>query len=160
MRAMRRKDRQVTDPERIREVIAACDCCRLGLCDQGRAYIVPLDFGFAERDGRYTFYFHSAGEGRKIDLIRETGWASFEMDTGHERVPDGIACEYTARFQCVMGGGPVTLLETAEEKRAGLAAIMAHVSGEAGPWEFDPAMLERTRVIRLEAEELTCKIHP
>ena len=58
-----------------------------------------------------------------------------------------------------MGGGPVTLLEAAEEKRAGLAAVMAHVSGEAGPWDFSEAMLERTQVIRLEAEELTCKVH-
>ena len=159
MRPMRRKDRQVRDPGEIRAVIAACDCCRLGLCDHGRAYIVPLDFGFAEREGRYTFYFHSAKEGRKISLIREIGWASFEMDTGHEAIPDENACEYTARFQCVMGGGPVRLLETAEEKRAGLAAIMAHVSGEERTWDFPEAMLERTQVIRLEAEELTCKIH-
>lgn len=159
MRAMRRKDRQVTDPERIRAVIAACDCCRLGLCEDGRAYIVPLDFGFAERDGRYTLYFHSAKEGRKIDLIRERGWASFEMDAGHEVISDESACEYTARFQCVMGGGPMTMLETAEEKRAGLAAIMAHVSGEERTWDFPEAMLERPQVIRLEAEELTCKVH-
>ena len=158
MRAMRRKDRQVTDPEQIRAVVAACGCCRLGLCDRGRAYIVPLDFGFTEQDGRYTFYFHSAREGRKIDLIRESGWASFEMDTGHQIISGEAACDYTARYQCVMGGGPVTLLETAEEKRAGLAAIMAHAAG-AGPWDFSEAMLERTRVIRLEAEELTCKVH-
>ena len=91
MREMRRKDRQVTDPEKIREIIAACDCCRLGLCDHGRAYVVPLDFGFTEQEGRYTFYFHSAREGRKIDLIRQAGWASFEMDAGHEAVPDETA---------------------------------------------------------------------
>ena len=47
--AMRRKDREITDPGKIREIIAACDCCRLGFCDGGRAYIVPLDFGFVER---------------------------------------------------------------------------------------------------------------
>lgn len=82
---MRRKDREVTDPGKIREIIAACDCCRLGLCDNGRAYIVPLDFGFAEQDGHYTFYFHSAKEGRKIGLIREAGWAAFEMDTNLHR---------------------------------------------------------------------------
>ena len=160
VRPMRRKDRQVTDPAVIREIIAGCDCCRLGLRDGGRTYIVPLDFGFTEEDGRYTFYFHSAGEGRKMDLVRQNGWASFEMDTGHERVPDEIPCEYTARFRCVMGGGAVTLPETAEEKRRGLAAIMAHVSGGEGPWDFDPAMLERTAVLRLEVEELTCKVHP
>ena len=78
MRPMRRK-RPPGEGTRgeIRAVIAACDCCRLGLCDHGRAYIVPLDFGFAEREGRYTFYFHSAKEGRKISLIRESGWEKF-----------------------------------------------------------------------------------
>ena len=157
---MRRKDREVTDPAAIREIVAACDCCRLGLRDGERVYIVPLDFGFTEENGRYTFYFHSAREGRKIELVRENDWAAFELDTGHEWVPDETACEYTARFRSVMGSGPVVLLETAEEKRAGLAAVMAHVSGEKGPWAFGPAMLERTAVLRLEAEELTCKVHP
>ena len=80
------------------------------------------------------------------------------MDTGHEAVPDEDACEYTARFQCVMGGGPVTLVETEEEKRTGLAAIMAHLTGR-DRWDFDGAILERTQVFRLEAEELTCKVH-
>ncbi len=156
---MRRKDRQVTDPEKIRQIIESCHCCRLGLCDHGKAYIVPLDFGFTEQNGRYTLYFHSAREGRKIDLIRESGWASFEMDTGHELVSDEIACEYTARFQCVMGGGPVTLAQTAEEKRAGLTALMEHAAGP-GPWTFDEAMVDAVAVIRLDVEELTCKVHP
>lgn len=155
---MRRKDREVTDPAVIREIISACGCCRLGLTDNGRAYIVPLDFGFTERDGHYTFYFHSAGEGRKLDLIRAAGWAAFEMDTGHEVVPAGAACGYTARFRSVMGGGPAVLLETAEEKRAGLTALMEHTAGP-GPWTFDEAMVNAAAVIRLEAEELSCKVH-
>ena len=48
---MRRADREVTDPVKIREIITSCDCCRLGLCDGERAYVVPLDFGLEERDG-------------------------------------------------------------------------------------------------------------
>lgn len=155
---MRRKDREVTDPVRIQEIIASCDCCRLGLCDGGRAYVVPMDFGFTEKDGHFAFYFHSAKEGRKIDLIRKSGWASFEMDCGHELVKGERACAYTARYRCVMGGGPVTLLETAEEKRAGLNAVMAHLTGR-DQWEYDGAVLEKTLVFRLDVEELTCKVH-
>jgi len=153
---MRRSDRAVTDPARIRKIVAACTCCRLGLCDGGRAYIVPLNFGFVERDGRYTFYFHGAEEGRKIDLIRRTGWAAFEMDRGHELIEGPSGCGCSARYQCVMGGGPVTLVEDREEKIAGLRALMRHDTGRDG-WEFDGAVTDRTRVIRLEAEELTCK---
>jgi len=153
---MRRSDRAVTDPARIREIVAACTCCRLGLCDGGRAYIVPLDFGFVERDGHYTFYFHGAGEGRKLDLIRKTGWAAFEMDRGHELIVGPTGCKCSARYQCVMGGGPVSLVETLEEKIEGLKALMLHETG-SGDWKFDEAVVDRTRVIRLEAEELTCK---
>lgn len=156
---MRRKDREVTDPKTIRRIMEACRCCRLGFSDRGRAYIVPMDFGFTEENGRCTLYFHSAREGRKVDLIRELGWASFEMDTGHETVPDDVACEYTARFQCVMGGGPVTLAETPEEKRAGLTVLMEHAAGP-GPWTFGDASLDAVQVIRLEVQELTCKVHP
>ena len=58
-----------------------------------------------------------------------------------------------------MGGGPVTVLETAEEKRAGLLAILAHVTGRE-QWDIGAAALENTQVFRLDAEELTCKVHP
>lgn len=154
---MRRKDREVTDPVKIREIITNCDCCRLGLCDGERAYIVPLNFGFTERDGRYTLYFHSAPEGRKLDLLRQSGWAAFEMDTGHELIEGANGGSCSARYQCVMGGGPVTLLKDREEKKAGLAALMLHDTG-TDQWEFDDALVDRTCVIRLEAEELTCKV--
>ena len=154
---MRRKDREVTDPVKIREIITACDCCRLGLCDGERAYVVPLNFGFTERNGRYTFYFHSAPEGRKVDLLRQSGWAAFEMDTGHELIEGANGNSCSARYQCVMGGGPVTLLGDREEKKAGLAALMLHDTG-TDQWEFDDALVDRTCVIRLEAEELTCKV--
>ncbi len=153
---MRRKDREIADPEKIRQIVDGCTCCRLGLCDEGRAYIVPLDFGFVEREGHYTFYFHGAEEGRKIDLIRKTGWAAFEMDRGHELIAGASSHSCSARYQCVMGGGPVTLLEDREEKIEGLKALMLHDTGR-DDWEFDSAVVDRTQVIRLEAEELTCK---
>ena len=64
---MRRKNREVTDRARIEEIIRSCHVCRLGFVDDGRAYIVPMNFGYVEEDGKYVFYFHSAKEGRKID---------------------------------------------------------------------------------------------
>lgn len=50
---MRRNDRAVTEPNRIDEIIRACDCCRLGFADGEESYIVPLNFGFCwERETR------------------------------------------------------------------------------------------------------------
>jgi len=155
---MRRKDREVTDPAVIRDIISRCECCRLGLCDEGRAYIVPLSFGFVEKDGHYTFYFHGAGEGRKLDLIRRTGWAAFEMDTHYKLHEAERPCGYSARFQSVMGGGPVRIVEDSAEKEAALRALMLHTAGRGG-WTFMPGDLDSVTVFRLDAEELSCKEH-
>lgn len=84
---MRRRDREVSDPAKIREIIAACHCCRLGFADGGKIYIVPLNFGYQEEDGQRTFFFHSAPEGRKIDLIEKTHYAGFELDAHYQLTP-------------------------------------------------------------------------
>lgn len=155
---MRRKDREVTDQKKIHEIIDACYCCRLGFCDQGKAYIVPLNFGFEEEDGKYTFYFHGAKVGRKIDLIKETGYAAFEMDTNYRLNEADEACEYSARFQSVMGGGEVSFIEDLEEKKKALGRIMRHYTGQE-VWEFPDKMAGATCVFKLEVDELSCKEH-
>ena len=158
MRAMRRQDREITDPEKINAVIDACVCCRLGFCDQGKAYIVPVSFGHTMKDGRHVFYFHGAPEGRKIDLIRETGWAGIEMDEGYQLHRAERACGYSAAVRSIIGGGRISFVETAEEKRKALNSIMAHTAGGGG-WDFPEAALRTTCVYKLEAEELSCKEH-
>lgn len=155
---MRRKDREITAPEKIDAIIASCQCCRLGFCDQGKAYIVPLSFGYTKRGGKRVFYFHGAKEGRKIDLIRQTGCAGFEMDTHYKLNESEKACGYSARFRSVIGSGRVSIVETAEEKQEGLQVIMRHLTGE-DHWTFDGKMLETVCVFKLEVEELSCKEH-
>ena len=83
MKPMRRQDRAVTAPEKIRAVIDACAVCRLGLQDGRGVYVVPVNFGHTVEGGRHVFYFHGAAEGRKVDLVRRNGWAGFELDTGY-----------------------------------------------------------------------------
>ena len=43
---MRRKDREVKELSEITRIIDSSDCCRLGLVDKGKAYIVPMNFGY------------------------------------------------------------------------------------------------------------------
>lgn len=158
---MRRKDREVTQRQRIGEIIESCQCCRLGLCDEGKVYIVPLNFGYEEKEGSYTFYFHSAREGRKIDLIKKTGYAGFEMDANLKIYANGTgesACSYTARFQSVTGGGKVSFVEEREEKLAALRAVMRHNTGKED-WRFEEDMLNAVCVFKLEVQELSCKEH-
>lgn len=158
-RPMRRQDRAVTDPETISAVIDACPHCSLALCDHGRPYVVPLDFGHTVADGQHIFYFHGAPEGRKIDLIRETGWACVQMSEGHRIRGEGpVACTYTSDWRSVIAEGPIEEVTDLEEKRAALLAIMTHATGRTD-WTFPEAALKKVCVTRLTAETLTCKEH-
>ena len=158
MRPMRRQDRAVTAPEKIRAVINACEVCRLGLQDGRGVYVVPVNVGHTVEGGRHVFYFHGAAEGRKVDLVRRNGWAGFELDTGYRLQGAEAACGYTAAFQSVIGEGPIRVVETAEEKRRGLAAIMRQATC-CGDWTFPDAAVDAVCVLRLDAEELSCKEH-
>lgn len=155
---MRRKDREITDPLKIRKIIEKCDCCRLGFSDGNRVYIVPLNFGYIESEGKRTFFFHGAEEGRKIDLIIRNGYAGFELDTNHGLNEKEAACEFSFRFQSVIGEGKVVIVKGTEEKRAGLQTIMNHYSDRQN-WEFSDKMLAGVTVFKLEVEGMTCKEH-
>ena len=158
MREMRRQDRKITDPAMICAVLDKCRTLHLGLVEDGHAYIVPLNYGWAEENGRYTLYAHSAAEGRKIDLIRGGADVGFEMETGVEYFDADTACGWGNRYESIIGEGRATLLSTPEEKRNGLAAIMAHYSARRD-YTFEDAMVDLVQVIKIDVTALSCKIH-
>ena len=158
---MRRKDREVTDPLEIADIISRCSCCRIGFCDDGEVYIVPLNFGYEIKDNSYTFYFHGAKEGRKIDLIHKKPEVGFEMDTDlaiYVRGEFEAACDYTARFQSIIGNGVLSIVSEPEEKKLGLSLLMEHNTGKR-EWSFHGKMLEAVAVFKLEVAKLSCKEH-
>lgn len=158
MREMRRQDRRITDPAVIRMVLDKCRTLHLGLVEDGRAYIVPLNYGWTEENGRYTLYAHSAAEGRKIDLIRGGADVGFEMETGVEYFDAETACGWGNRYESIIGEGRATLLSTPEKKRQALAAIMAHYSARRD-YTFEDAMVDLVQVIKIDVTALSCKIH-
>ena len=158
MREMRRQDRRITDPAMICAVLDKCRTLHLGLVEDGRAYIVPLNYGWTEENGRYILYAHSAAEGRKIDLIRGGADVGFEMETGVEYFDADTACGWGNRYESIIGEGRATLLSTPEEKRQALAAIMAHYSARRD-YTFEDAMVNLVQVIQIDVTALSCKIH-
>lgn len=155
---MRRKDREITEISKIQEVMEACTCLHLGLNDQGRVYVVPLNFGYELVDDQFTLFFHGATEGRKTEVIRNNPCVGFEMETGYQLQPNAAACNYSAAFQSVIGEGTVEILTDPEEKRHALNKIMYHNTGRE-QWDFPEIMIKKTNVFRLAVERLTCKIH-
>ena len=73
---IRRKDKEITDSREIEAVIEKATVCRLGLVDRGEPYIVPVNFGYE----RNAIYFHSALEGRKVELIKRNNSSTFWLN--------------------------------------------------------------------------------
>lgn len=155
---MRRTDRQISDPGQIEAILRRAECCRLGLVENGLAYIVPMSFGVAKEGETLCLYFHSAPKGRKIDLIEQSGVASFEADAQYRLQEGPQACEFSCFYQSVIGHGRVSVLRDNEDKKRALRCVMEHYSGRAD-WEFTPESLNAVVCIRLEIEEMTAKAH-
>ena len=157
---MRRKDREVLDEIKIDEFIRNCDCCRIGFYDKenNEVYIIPLNFGYSHVDNKRVFYFHGAKEGRKIELISKTKKVSFEMDSNHELIIGKMACNYSERYQSVMGTGLISFVEDKDEKIAALNEIMFQSTGKKD-WDFPEPMLNGVAVFMIEVTSLSCKEH-
>ena len=63
---MRRKDREITDIDKIETIIASARYMHLGMFDGEFPYIVPLHYGYQMEKGKLTFYVHCAKKGHKL----------------------------------------------------------------------------------------------
>lgn len=148
---MRRSEKEITDELAVEAIIHASLVCRLALSDGNQPYIVPLCFGYQDR----TLYFHSALEGKKIDLLQKNNRTCFEFDINSEIIKADKACKWGMKYQSVIGFGRAVLVENIEEKQKGLNIIMNHYSDRN--WQFPDKAIEKIAVIKIEIEKMTGK---
>lgn len=153
---MRRSDREITTLAELIKIMDKCDVCRLSLNDEsGYPYIIPLNFGIKLLEDKVVLYFHSACEGRKLDIIRQDIRASFEMDCDHllQSFADKGYC--TMSYQSVIGHGKISFVEDLYEKKEALTILTDHYHNEH--FEFNPAAIPRTTVFKLDVTAMTGK---
>lgn len=156
MREMRRKDRLVTDEKEIQAILDACGIVRLGLYDEGRIYIVPVNYSYTYEEGKLTLYFHGAKAGLKKELIEKDGRAGFEMDTGDHVVPHKTnPALFTTAYMSIIGSGRITIIRDKDEAKDIMTGFMKQISGK--DWTITDNMLEGCLVYKLEAEEFQAK---
>jgi len=148
---MRKKEREIKDRKVIDDIIRRCRVCRLAMCDGNQPYIVPLNFGY---DGNFLF-FHAAPEGKKIDLIKKNNIVSFEFDILHDIVKGKQACQWSAKYESVIGSGKAEILDDINDKRESLQRIMRQYGSSAN--DFPEEILKKTLIIRVRILEITGK---
>ena len=154
---MRRADREVTDKDRMLQIIEACDVCRLAIADEDVPYILPVNFGSEVIDGVVHLYVHGATEGRKYDVMAAAGKASFEMDWGHELQCDPDRGYCTMTFESVIGWGELHEVEGDEAKAHTLQVLCDHYH-LGDDFVYSPAAIYRTRVFDLVVQDMTAKV--
>jgi nitroimidazol reductase NimA-like FMN-containing flavoprotein (pyridoxamine 5'-phosphate oxidase superfamily) len=148
---MRRKDKEIFDESSLKAVIEKANVCRLGMVNGNKPYIVPLCFGYSGN----VLFFHGALKGRKIDLLRKNPNVCFEFDLIAEPLGSESACDWSMKYQSVVGFGKAVFIESLDEKRKALGIIMAQYSDR--PFQFPENMLKATAVIKVEIESMTGK---
>lgn len=127
---MRRKDREVKGRKGIEEIILRCKTCHVAMVDAGVPYVVPMSFGYRFRsDNELELYFHSAHEGKKIDILKKNSRVCFEMAfEGEPAFPD-VPCRSGYYFASVIGHGEAVFFQETDEKREALSALFRHQAG-------------------------------
>ncbi len=148
---MRRKDKEIKELTALEDIIQGAQVCRLAMSQDGQPYVVPLNFGYAER----TVYFHCAKEGRKLEMIEANPLVCFEVDLDHRLVTADKGCKFGFKFKSVIGFGRASLVEDHQAKEAALKIIMAHYA--EGDFSFTPEDTARVAVVKVELSEITGK---
>ncbi len=148
---MRRKEREITDRTEIERIIQKALVCRVGLSDGDSPYVVPVCFGFKDD----TLYFHSAQEGKKIEILRKNNKVCFEMDIDTKLIEGEKGCDWGIQYTSIIGFGRASFIEDIEEKKKALQVLLEHYSDKS--YEFPEPSLGQVAVIKIQVESMTGK---
>jgi uncharacterized protein len=149
--AMRRHQQQITEQEAVEDILKRATICRLAMVDDGKPYIVPLNYGYADR----ALYIHCAREGRKLDILRRNPNVCFEVEVDCQVTKGDTACRWAFTYKSVVGSGRAVLVDDPDGKRHALDVLMKQFGGPMGP--YDEGSLARTLIIRVDIAEMTAK---
>jgi nitroimidazol reductase NimA-like FMN-containing flavoprotein (pyridoxamine 5'-phosphate oxidase superfamily) len=151
---MRRRDKQITDEGEIREILSDSKYVTLAMSLDDEPYLATLSHGYdAERN---CIYFHCAGEGRKVDILRANPrvWGQALIDGGYQ---EG-SCDHL--YRTTQFHGRVTFIEDPKEKEHALKVMIRHLDKDPETLierQVTPHSMQRILVGRIDIDYLSGK---
>ena len=158
MQGMTKRERQITDPQQIRDILDRGKVLHLGLCQDNMPYVVPMNYGYTMEGGKLTVYLHSAVKGKKLDMLRANPRVFFSLETDVLPFEGKLPCQYGMVYSSVMGRGTATIVEDVEEKMKAMSVLMKTQTGK--DFTFNEKLVSIVAVIRIDVEEYTAKHRP
>ena len=158
MQGMTKRERQVTDPQQIRDILDAGKVLHLGLAVDNVPYVVPMNYGYTMEEGNLVLYLHSAVRGKKLDMIRANPKVFFEIDCDWIPFEGKLPCQYGLSYSSIMGKGTARILGDVEEKKAAMTHLMKTQTSK--DFSFTEELVSIVAVIRIDVSEYTAKHRP
>ena len=158
MQGMTKRERQITDPSQILNILDTAKVLHLGLAVDNEPYVVPMNYGYTMEDGHMIVYLHSALKGKKLDMIRANPKVFFELDCDLAPFEGMVACRYGLSYSSVMARGEARIVEDVEEKKKAMSILMKTQTGK--DFSFDEKLVSIVAVIRVDVSEYTAKHRP
>lgn len=149
---MRKINQAITDSTIINQMLSTATICRIGMIDNGKPYIIPLNYGFS--DG--FLYMHSAPEGRKIKILEENNQICFEIESTATTISHEIPCKWSEKYRSIIGYGTVEFIDDYESKTKALEIIMKQ-HGSVGNLIFEKKQVEFVVILKVKIDQLTAK---
>ena len=158
MQGMTKRERQITDEKKIKDILDKGKVLHLGLAVDNEPYVVPMNYGYMKDDGRLVLYLHSALRGKKLDMIRANPKVFFEIDCDLLPFESELPCQYGLSYSSVMGKGTALIVEDVEEKKKAMSLLMKAQTGKE--FSFEDRLVSVVAVIRIDVESYTAKHRP
>lgn len=158
MNGLTRRERLVTDRDKILEILDKAKVMHLGMVDGDEPYIVPMNYGYTFEDEKLTIWLHGALRGRKYDLIRKNSKVCFEMECDLVPFEGDVACRYGISYSSLMGRGIAHIIEDVSEKQKALSILMKTQTDKH--FEFNEKLASVVGIIRIDVIDYTAKHRP
>ena len=158
MQGMTKRERQITDPEQIRHILDTAKVLHLGLAVDNEPYVVPMNYGYTEEEGKLVLYLHSALKGKKLDMMGSNPNVFFEIECDRMPFEGKLPCQYGLVYSSIMGRGKARIIDDVEEKMKAMSVLMKTQTGK--DFTFNEQLVSIVAVIRIDVEEYTAKHRP
>lgn len=158
MQGMTRRERQITDRDRIVHILDTGKVLHLGLAVDNEPYVVPMNYGYTLENDRLVLYLHSAVRGKKLDMISKNSKVFFEIDCDIVPFEGDVACQYGVSYSSIMGRGTALIVEDVQEKMKAMSILMKTQTEK--DFTFQERLVSIVSVIRIDVAEFTAKHRP
>lgn len=150
-----RRELEVTDMNEIKKILDTSKIVHVAMVDEGKPYMVTMNYGYVLEDGKLSLYLHGAKKGRKIDVMKANPNVFIEIECDIQPFSGDVACQYGMAYASIMGDGKATIVEDVEAKMEAMSILMKSQTGM--DFTFNERLVSIVTVIRIDVEDFTAK---